>query len=89
MKSGINIQLPHAKLIYTVTPQFSEIGPIKLTENYELCSKWADKNTKITRFFRMFRPKIARNVHDLEHRKLRKRKLRGRKLWGRGELKKY
>ena len=32
----------------------------------------------------MFRPKIARDVHDLEHRKLRKRKLRGRKLRGHG-----
>ena len=32
----------------------------------------------------MFRPKIARDVHDLEQRKLRKRKLRGRKLRGHG-----
>ena len=30
----------------------------------------------------MYRPKIAREVHGLVHRKLRKRKLRGRKLRG-------
>ena len=38
------------------------------TENYEV--------------FRVFRPKIAREVHVLVHRKLRKRKLRGLKLRG-------
>ena len=37
---------------YTLTPQFSEIGPFKLTENcenenYELCSNWAGKNRKL------------------------------------------
>ena len=37
----------------------------------------------------MFKPKIAREVHDLEHRKLRKRKLRGRKLRGHGVFAKY
>ena len=36
----------------TLTPQFSEIGPFKLTENcenenYELCSNWAGKNRKL------------------------------------------
>ena len=35
-----------------MTPQFSEIGPFKLTENcenenYELCSNWAGKNRKL------------------------------------------
>ena len=39
-------------LVYTLTPQFSEIGPFKLTENcenenYELCSNWAGKNRKL------------------------------------------
>ena len=38
--------------MYTLTPQFSEIGPFKLTENcenenYELCSNWAGKNRKL------------------------------------------
>ena len=32
----------------------------------------------------MFRPKIARDVHNSKHRKLRKPKLRGRKLRGHG-----
>ena len=42
------------------------------------------KNPKFARFFRVLRPKIARNVHDLEDHKLRKRKLRGRTLRGHG-----
>ena len=35
-----------------------------------------------TENYEVFIPKIAREVYDLEHRKLRKRKLRGRKLRG-------
>ena len=40
------------RIMYTLTPQFSEIGPFKLTENcenenYELCSNWAGKNRKL------------------------------------------
>ena len=38
-------------------------------------------------FFRVFRPKIARDVHELKHRKLRKlrgQKLQGRKMRGHG-----
>ena len=60
----------------------------KLTENYEnknpeLYSKWAEKSENYE-VFRVFRPKIAREIHDLKHQKLRKRKLRGRKLRGHG-----
>ena len=40
------------KIHIPLTPQFSEIGPFKLTENcenenYELCSNWAGKNRKL------------------------------------------
>ena len=42
----------------------------KKTENYEV--------------FRVFKPKIARDVHNSKHRKLRKQKPRGRKLQGHG-----
>ena len=37
-----------------------------------------------TENYEVFIAKIAREVHDLKHRKLRKRKLRGRKLRGYG-----
>ena len=53
-------------------------------------SSWAaSKNPQKFRYYiktenyEVFIPKIAREVYNLEHRKLRKRKLRGRKLRGR------
>ena len=58
-----------------------EIGPLKPTENYELCSNWVEK-TENYEVFRGLRPKIAGNVHKSIHRKLRK--VQGRKLRGHG-----
>ena len=46
----------------------------KLRENFYLCYK------KITRFFRVFRPKITREVHGLVHWKLWKRKVSRTKI---------
>ena len=48
----MRIRVWNYALLYTLTPQFSEIGPFKLTENcenenYELCSNWAGKNRKL------------------------------------------
>ena len=48
---------------YTVTPQFSEIGPFKLTENYEnenyeLCSNWTEKIRKLRGFLRCLDRKL-------------------------------
>ena len=48
---------------------------------YDERSKRREKNRKI---WVLYRPKIAMDVHDLKHRKLRKRKQRGRKLRGYG-----
>ena len=59
-------------------------------------SSWAaSKNPQKFRYYiktenyEVFIPKIAREVYNLEHRKLRKRKLRGRKLRGHSVISYY
>ena len=62
----------HIKYDLVKSPKITKTSYVVIeqgkTENYEV--------------FRVFRPKIAREVHSLTHRKLRKRKHRGRELRG-------
>ena len=82
------------RALYTPWPRnFRSLGPsnlLKIAKTKIMCYvENEEKNTENYGVFRVLRPKIARDVHDLKHRKLQKRKLRGRKLRGHGVLKYY